>query len=93
MNGTCDTCKHWNTLPTDEGRMGGCLHPRLVNENDPSIDGLSYAGVYEELAVLLTGPKFGCLHHEAKVTVKPHPDQELMESLYQKILKDGGKEL
>jgi hypothetical protein len=63
---TCDTCKHWareSAWGGDFRGIGICDHPKLT-EGVPDEDGLAYQ--YTEGGAIQTGPKFGCIHWEAK---------------------------
>jgi hypothetical protein len=58
-NGLCETCKWWERA-TIVG-MGGCFKCTDTNvfRDDDGFSGL-------EFEPIRTGPKFGCIHHEAK---------------------------
>jgi hypothetical protein len=64
---TCDTCKHW-AGPVEQYDeeldkfVAKCRHPKLSSEKD-AIDG---AQTFEGYGGIFTGPKFGCIFHEAK---------------------------
>jgi hypothetical protein len=64
---TCDTCKFWSAEgyctpnPKDHHR---CNNLKLSNSLD-EIDGLS-ANTSDPSYDITTGPKFGCIHWEAK---------------------------
>ncbi len=69
---TCDTCKHWKHAEDFIGVDGSddpwmvCDHPRLLKFERPDKDGASLMDGSYYKAVLHTGPKFGCVHHESK---------------------------
>jgi hypothetical protein len=64
---TCDTCKHWEIeairAHVAEATHAHCGHPKVSDNGlqfeDGAEDNEGYGGIY-------TGPKFGCIHHEAK---------------------------
>lgn len=58
---TCDTCKWWNALPNSNDRF--CLHPKVGGLGDGKDDEAYHD--YEDVYIM-TGPKFGCVHHEPK---------------------------
>lgn len=63
---TCDTCKFW--MPRKDARFAHstareCRSDK-VSELAYGDDTLSYS--YHEDGEILTGPKFGCIHHEPK---------------------------
>lgn len=65
---TCDTCKHWGVSkrgPHSYGANRTCEH--IVREGGIPYDA-SVSPIHDNnfLSELFTGPKFGCLHHEAK---------------------------
>lgn len=64
----CETCKFWkrNTAAyaTEEEKRGGFCHSEKIVEYGPyKEDMLVYS--YCEDGRFWTGPKFGCVHHEA----------------------------
>jgi hypothetical protein len=62
---TCDTCVWW-FKPVDEWKLHGvCAHQKLVGGEAGDIDGLDTDEVNCTTGVT-SGPKFGCIHHEAK---------------------------
>ena len=68
---TCKTCKWWEE-PTDYVRTvttaGYCRSPKLVDINDRGYEGVAGTGFGMDYPVchLVTGPDFGCIHHEPK---------------------------
>ena len=62
---TCDTCKHWEPPGEDKDHrgMGDCLNLLLQQEGQNS---LTAGEVWGQNLMPNTGPKFGCIHHEAK---------------------------
>ena len=61
---TCDTCRHWDQGPYVPGEITRrCNNPR-IGYRDPQQDSISLEGY--EVEGITTGPKFGCVHHEAK---------------------------
>lgn len=77
---TCDTCKYWRIAEAvailSNSTHALCGHPKLASTNattgggsdyeDGAEDGEAYSGIY-------TGPKFGCIHWEAKMN-EPTPE-------------------
>lgn len=68
---TCNTCKHWgpngsgSTLPNPE--MGACRNATMITDSVSDIrsDGMCIdCGDGDQ--VLVTGPDFGCVHHDFK---------------------------
>lgn len=62
---TCDTCKFWGKehhAETENRKF--CKHRKL----DPDVyEGMDFATVYDGIdSLIMTGPKFGCIHHEPK---------------------------
>jgi len=61
---TCDNCKHWE--PPGEGsdhrNMGACKNELLVKIG---VNTLTAGEVWGQHLEPNTGPKFGCIHHEA----------------------------
>lgn len=62
---TCDTCKWWRNFNLSERNCGGCENQKLSNYsvwpdgcviNNQDMDGQQP----------VTGPKFGCIHHDPK---------------------------
>ncbi len=62
---TCDTCKWWEKIHEDH-ISGRCKNPKLTDDRMPEIDSLWGEGDFGDTAIIHTGPKFGCVHHEAK---------------------------
>jgi hypothetical protein len=70
---TCDTCKHWGPNrgihSVHQVIMGACYSPAIDDNSisdvadNPAFACLDTPG---EPGKLVTGPKFGCIHHEAK---------------------------
>lgn len=62
---TCDTCKHWGT-----GSWGSNLDVSACGklETEPAAHDIkpdsAYAVDKQGMAGFMTGPKFGCIHHE-----------------------------
>lgn len=61
---TCDSCKWWfkcgpDSTGFDRG-IGGCSHPKL--DGPDAVDSLTVET--DQPVGILTGPKFGCIHHE-----------------------------
>ncbi len=79
---TCDTCKHWKMRgwrndttdnpndsqcwEDDDSPQMVCAQPKLQKFVKPLIDGASVCDGSYYMAMLYTGPKFGCIHHEPK---------------------------
>lgn len=65
---TCDQCKWW-IAPKDSDdhhNMGDCDNPKLECD-DPEVQDCLFAGeVWSSGCRPSTGPKFGCVHWEAK---------------------------
>lgn len=70
---TCATCKHWqpNIAGKPQRPIGACYAPKMQSStlaimDDPTAAGLDdcWSAVNAPPIVLLTGPKFGCIHHE-----------------------------
>lgn len=83
MNNTCDTCKWWDTeySPPDNLHksdrfyhdlgMKECLSPKFNDSDEP--DGFAIDGCeMGNSPFVVTGPKFGCCHHEFTLA-KPGP--------------------
>jgi len=69
LPGRCETCKWWDWQADAQAfRYCACLSPRICNALYP-IDG---AATTDELYPVIAGPKFGCIHYEAK----PGKDRE-----------------
>jgi hypothetical protein len=72
---TCDTCRWWEEFKESNGYMveligmGGCTNPMLcIGVGDmPSKNGLSAGEALSSPCPPETGPKFGCMHHEANM--------------------------
>lgn len=73
---TCDTCKHWSTGNAYLGENQGYCLGSLVHRNGYYIPGEGWIKsgdedrqdqifVWDHCSVT-TGPKFGCIHWEAK---------------------------
>ncbi len=73
---TCDTCKWWKEIISDGKPVEGehtCSHTNVLDEqrwkesNFTNYDAcLIAAGGDYRLAIITTGPKFGCIHHSDK---------------------------
>ena len=70
---TCDTCKHWGPNRGDQSRkielriMGACYSPNVNADGISAVaDNPSFACLDcpSDPGKLVTGPKFGCIHHE-----------------------------
>lgn len=73
---TCDTCKWWGSEKYKEDETLKfdyrlCNHPKLFPNGEAPEDGLTDAGMDAGYQDLITGPKFGCIHHEALVQQDP----------------------
>lgn len=66
---TCDTCKWWeaNFHGTRDVAPTSCMNPKLRKAYWEEV-GVNEAASYDEssrkIPSLVTGPKFGCIHHE-----------------------------
>lgn len=56
---TCDTCKWWQDQ-WDEGNEGLCKNSKVYESED------AHVIVYADSQPIVTGSKFGCIHHESK---------------------------
>ncbi len=64
---TCDTCKFWGWQEDRKLNRKRCENSSLGDDRDAMRDdGLLAQGLYEDGAVIETGPKFGCVHHESQ---------------------------
>lgn len=69
---TCDTCKHWASEPVStfpSSNEHECLCPKIDNDGRFAPDGddcLRQFGNDAGWIMNATGPKFGCIHWEAK---------------------------
>jgi hypothetical protein len=65
---TCDACIHW-IFPNPSTNVAECKHPKMksdwAGEKSLPVDAAWPAGIGSE-ECLFTGPKFGCIHWEAK---------------------------
>lgn len=67
---TCDTCKWWDRQsysvdPPFVGRK--CFSPLFEDSGSGNPEGsVTQSGMDAGYVELLTGPKFGCIHHESK---------------------------
>lgn len=68
---TCDTCKHWNKVSGFSGTHEWCndfgecsMLVVAADDNHAEQDRLALVPDYGES--VLTGPKFGCCHWEAR---------------------------
>lgn len=68
---TCDTCKHWDKqsgsvdLPYYEG-LGECMKASALQGKSSRREDIFMLNTDHDEANLVTGPKFGCVHHELK---------------------------
>ena len=67
---TCDTCKWWNKEWIGQGFnpiQNKCVNEKVVGRKMPRHDNenILMISTSESWSGLFTGPKFGCLHHEA----------------------------
>lgn len=63
---TCDTCKWWREQKNiDHVPEGQCYCPGITTGGYPLENGAVF-GYPVGGQHLLTGPKFGCIHHEPK---------------------------
>lgn len=69
---TCDTCKWWALKGTDKLFVchQSCYHPKVSNGQFGIHDSLKIA-VAEKTGEVMTGPKFGCIHHEPHIDAPP----------------------
>ena len=69
---TCKTCKWWDKEPfySQDCPMRECKHPKFGTDSRLS-DGLAQAGMDAGYVNILTGPDFGCVHHELAVSQIP----------------------
>jgi hypothetical protein len=64
---TCKTCKWWNNNPLGNeipNTWGYCDELERISGDIPPVDGL--LAIYAD--AILTGPDFGCVHHQEKET-------------------------
>jgi len=67
---TCDTCKHWapygsKNVPKYPPHMSLCWHLWVGPVNPDGTERTDYLSTMS-LGRAVTGPKFGCVHHEPK---------------------------
>lgn len=70
----CKTCFFWDEERRDrsvrqfdrEGILRICGHPKLSDLGFVSGHSDSLAYEYDEGGLILTGPEFGCVHHEER---------------------------
>jgi hypothetical protein len=68
--GTCDTCKHWDKAYHNLPKLGRCGF--VTSWEDRQDDDLFTAEQCSDQCGagydpdIITGPKFGCIHHEVK---------------------------
>lgn len=62
---TCDTCKWWEDFKLKRKPCGGCSNLKL-SRYQVSPDGLCINNQDMDGQQPVTGPKFGCVHHEPK---------------------------
>ena len=71
----CTTCKHWvpanekyprNHWDEDKQAGGLCESPKLTEDHEFRHDADMLVYPYTEGGEFWTGPKFGCVNHEAK---------------------------
>jgi len=60
----CETCKHWSDKEVPYNKVVRECNNKKINDDyyNDEPDGLYYS--YQEGGYFLTGPKFGCVHHE-----------------------------
>lgn len=65
---TCDTCKWWDSEAVfmEYIRRCRCAKFDVVPEEPLCLSGVVQCGMDAGHVYLATGPKFGCVHHEAK---------------------------
>jgi hypothetical protein len=69
---SCETCNHWDHSPNPfTGKptlWGRCLCESITNGDSPSRSDAAtfWAGDQDGEAHLLTGPAFGCVHHQPR---------------------------
>lgn len=71
-NPTCETCKHWNTEEASHE------DPQMVQRpcDNPATDDMRSGINTTSEEMMLTGPDFGCIHHEPKSKAKPDQDED-----------------
>lgn len=55
----CETCKWWEKPVKERENQGRCTHRSMDSEEDDGI----YVMCQDQIDCLITGPKFGCVHH------------------------------
>jgi len=67
---TCDTCKWWAPYGSDVPRYPKgtslCWHHQIGPIDPINTDSEDYASTMTPGGRVVTGPKFGCIHHEPK---------------------------
>ena len=70
---TCDTCKWWDQTSVDGNLTGDCRNLSMFTPRISVMHGhAAYQALVvsdfddEDIPILNTGPKFGCIHHKAK---------------------------
>ena len=62
----CKTCDFWGEFGTQES-FGICHHPKLADLGAVRGQGPDVLGYeFDEGVAILTGPEFGCIHHEER---------------------------
>lgn len=66
---TCDTCKYWKASYLKKGKMCCDFIDTISAEKPPSNVELEATASDDSglMAELVTGPKFGCVHHQSKL--------------------------
>jgi hypothetical protein len=70
---TCETCRFWMPTDLDPGQSidiqyGACIHQKMDYTSDdwtPAEDGTAQTGSDAGWPTWITGPRFGCIHHES----------------------------
>lgn len=67
---TCKTCKWWRPFNVSGASkifgMGQCENDLLAGGGYPSPNGMHAGEVWSNPCSPMTGPEFGCVHHESK---------------------------
>ena len=64
---TCKTCKHW--YQHNDGSCGQCGQLVIDGDGEPVANGVaSRCPTETDFGALVTGPDYGCIHHEPKET-------------------------
>jgi hypothetical protein len=61
---TCETCKWWDGRGFHHSNWG--TQRRCISEKADSVDDDAMFAESDDVAYVITGPRFGCIHHELK---------------------------